>query len=498
MMRFGSVAKAGTGDEMSEPTSSETDIAVLLVSDDQPIVESVGSYLTDRAGFAVSTAGNVEAVRTRLDDESIDCLVVETDTVQGASARFITSVRDTAPNCPIVLLTGSPPSTLDDELLGPATTVVEKDAEHTEWEFLAEKIRGAVRQRASIRNEFEMYERLVESARDGLYRLNANARVVYLNESFAGMLGYDRAELIGTHASKVMLEGELEKGQAVVREVLGSDDTESDLIEMRMETKDGDRIVVAVHFVVLTTDDGSYDGLMGIVRDVTEQKKRQRELERQNERLEEFAGIVSHDLKAPLSVAKGRLDLAFNDCDSEHLEAVRSSHERMESLIDQTLTLARKGQTVGRTKAVGLDSAVEQARKTVPTGGLELHVDGSYVVDADPDRLRTLLENLLRNAIEHGSTGSPSQIQGDAVEHDDENVTVRIGPLDDDEGFFVEDDGPGIPPEQREDVLEAGYTTGTGSGFGLAIIRQISHAHGWDVEVTESDDGGARFEFTTE
>jgi signal transduction histidine kinase len=103
----------------------------------------------------------------------------------------------------------------------------------------------------------------------------------------------------------------------------------------------------------------------------------------------------------------------------------------------------------------------------------------SVEIKADDDRLRQLLENLLRNAIEHGGR----------------DVTVTVGTLDN--GMYIEDTGPGIPEEQREDVFAAGYSSGeNGTGFGLSIVKQIVNAHGWNVTVTESADGGARFEIT--
>ena len=91
------------------------------------------------------------------------------------------------------------------------------------------------------------------------------------------------------------------------------------------------------------------------------------------------------------------------------------------------------------------------------------------------------LENLFRNAIEHGG----------------ESVTVTIGVLDDKRGFYVADDGPGIPEAEREDVFDSGYTTSNdGTGFGLAIVSRICAAHGWDITATESESGGARIEIT--
>jgi signal transduction histidine kinase len=102
-------------------------------------------------------------------------------------------------------------------------------------------------------------------------------------------------------------------------------------------------------------------------------------------------------------------------------------------------------------------------------------------VNANRSRLQRLFENLLSNAVEHvGPT-----------------VTVKIGPLSESKGFYVADDGPGIPEAERERVLEYGYsTTDDGTGLGLGIVSEVAKAHGWDVTVTNSASGGTRFEIT--
>jgi len=206
---------------------------------------------------------------------------------------------------------------------------------------------------------------------------------------------------------------------------------------------------------------------------------RQATLQRQNERLEGFVDVVSHDLRNPLSVAVGELERAREEHDSDHLERVAEQHERMGSLIEDLLTLAREGRPVEEFESVDLASSARACWRHVRTAGVAVEVDTRRTIRADPNRLRQLLENLFRNAVEHGGTG----------------VTVALGDLDG--GFYVEDDGPGIPPDEREAVLEKGYSTSEGgTGFGLAIVREIVDAHDWTVAVTESDAGGARFEIT--
>jgi len=203
------------------------------------------------------------------------------------------------------------------------------------------------------------------------------------------------------------------------------------------------------------------------------------ELTRENERLEQFASVVSHDLRSPLSVASGYLEMAYEDGDEDAYERVVTALDRMDKIIDDVLAVARHGGTV--TDAEPLDAAaLARAAWTVTTVGEATLTAESVTVDGDADRLQRLLENLFRNALEHG----------DATE-------VRIGPVDD--GFYVEDDGSGIPPENRDQVFNHGFTTSKqGTGFGLAIVKAVVEAHGWELSVSESADGGARFEFTPE
>ncbi|MFB6300422.1 MAG: PAS domain S-box protein [Halobacteriales archaeon] len=208
-------------------------------------------------------------------------------------------------------------------------------------------------------------------------------------------------------------------------------------------------------------------------------RARERELTQQNERLEEFASVVSHDLRNPLNVIAGRLELIREDCDSEHLDAIERAYNRMDTLIDDLLTLAREGDTVTDTSPVDLVAIVEECWTTVDTADASLVTDIDRSIAADESRLKQVFENLIRNAIEHGV----------------EDVTITVGELHN--GFYIEDDGPGIPAEKREDVFEAGYsTTETGTGFGLRIVKQVIEAHGWRIHLTEGSDGGARFEIT--
>jgi signal transduction histidine kinase len=223
-------------------------------------------------------------------------------------------------------------------------------------------------------------------------------------------------------------------------------------------------------------EDGEVSHWVGFQQDVTEYKNKQQELERQNDRLEQFASIVSHDLRSPISVAKGRIELANQDGD-ENLDAAQDALDRIETIVEDTLLLAQHGDTVGELGTVELSNIIPECWRTADTAEATFEINEDATIRADADRLRNLLENLFINAVDHGG----------------ESVTVRVGPLGD--GFYVADDGPGIPAADRDEVFTPGYTTATdGTGFGLAIVDEIAGAHGWSVDVTESEHGGARFE----
>jgi signal transduction histidine kinase len=229
----------------------------------------------------------------------------------------------------------------------------------------------------------------------------------------------------------------------------------------------------------LLKDDLDADMLARALRYAIERHQKEEALRRQNEHLDEFASVVSHDLRNPLNVATGRLALAREESSDEHLDAVAQALDRMEHLIEDLLTLAQQGKTVADLESVDLAALGEACWGTIDTGNADLVVEADDAVLADESRLKQLLENLVRNAVDHGG----------------DDVTITLGSLDD--GFFVEDDGAGIPEADHAKIFDTGYSTATdGTGFGLMIVEEIADAHDWSVRVTDGEPGGARFEIT--
>jgi len=228
-------------------------------------------------------------------------------------------------------------------------------------------------------------------------------------------------------------------------------------------------------------------GYVVVLRDVTDRKRRERRLRNQNERLAEFADIVSHDLRNPLSTATGWTELttrrlATDDPDldeiTDGLQRVSTAHSRMDELIEVLLTMAREGQTVDDPEAVSLQSVATEAWSTANTDDLELVVRSDLTIEADPARLKSVFENLFRNANDHAGA-----------------TTVFVATVE--TGFVVEDDGRGIGADDRESLFEFGYSTDEeGTGIGLAVVKRICEAHGWEIQATASTYGGMRFEIS--
>ena len=307
-----------------------------------------------------------------------------------------------------------------------------------------------------------------------------------------------------------------------------------------------------------------------VLRDISELKRREDQLLAQNERLEEFADIVSHDLQGPLMQIRSSAQAATATGDVTRVNRVIPATDRIDELVTDLLKLARTGRQLDMEEPVELDKIAHTAWSHVWSPSGELAVETNRTVVGDPNRIQQLFENVFRNAVEHGTPNGDTQTTPDNVSHRDaersntgatdmerarisdegsaperratdsraiteretsqltsdgpgsggptndpddsqprnssrdsasepgvssSKVKITVGPLPD--GFYIEDDGAGIPPERRHRVFEKGYTSAaSGTGIGLSIVRQIVDAHGWSIRLAEGADGGARFEIT--
>lgn len=331
--------------------------------------------------------------------------------------------------------------------------------------------------------EKDFFETLVENGSDAIVSIDTESRIIFANRSVERVFGYAPTELVGEPLTRLMPDRFRESHHRAIGRYLRTGERNLDWNDIQLPAvhADGHEIQLSITF-----EEHEYDGervFSGIMRDVTERVERKRELERQNERLERFASIVSHDLRDPLQAAKANLAIAEAELgDAEILDETDAKLDRMEQLIDDVLVLAKEGREVGDTREVDVTEVAEDAWATGGRGDASLRIENPPTVESDPERLRTVLENLFRNAVEHAGTA----------------VTVEVGALQAEDGkrigFYVADDGPGFGDADPASLFDHGYTTSeNGTGFGLSIVAEIATAHGWEVRAV--DDDGARFEF---
>ena len=302
---------------------------------------------------------------------------------------------------------------------------------------------------------------------DGVVVLDRNGSVVDVNPAAERLLG-DRDRVLGTGLPEHFPEFD------------GLDELDADgSVLVTVETADR-KAEAHLHVTRSPLDrGGARYGWVVLLRDVTELERQRRELERKNERLDAFASVVSHDLRNPLSVIDGYADLAQDTGDPEHFDVIRDTAARMNDFLEDLLQLSQRGDTVTDLRTVSLAAVVEDATGPIEDSDLSVSVVDDARVTADRDRLRQVLDNLFRNARDHA----------------DGTVSVTVGTLSG--GFYVEDDGPGIPEADRGQVFDVGFTTSQeGTGLGLSIVRDIVAAHGWSIAATAGSTGGARFEVT--
>lgn len=233
-----------------------------------------------------------------------------------------------------------------------------------------------------------------------------------------------------------------------------------------------------------------------VYSDIEDQKRRQAELEyraqqldEEREQAEEFVSILSHDLRNPINIAEGYLHQLQTEANQETVEVIERALNRTKHLIDDTLELKESSDPNLEKSIASIDTVAQSAWELVDTGDSELRITDQFNIECDTERTSRLLENLFRNA----------------VEHNDGPVVIRIGIHHTmtqttrgktETAFFVSDDGCGIPEEKRDTVFELGETESrTGTGLGLAIVNRVADAHGWNLRIIESPDGGAKFIF---
>ncbi len=447
-------------------------IEVLHVDDEPAFGDLVSLYLERiDSSLEVTTYTTVEDARAHLREHAVDCIVsdYEMDDVDGI--EFLREVRTEYPNLPFVLFTGQGSEQVASEAISAGVTdYLQKDGNREVYELLANRIDQAVGHSQSDRYAAVAREQLqsIFAQIDGFYAVDDEWTVTYWNEQMADRTGLQPEDVIGESLWDVHPTVSDSRIEDALRSVSQTGTT----VEVEAYLDDTARwLTVCAHPVG--------DNVFVHSTDVTDNKYRIQELRRRNQRLESVARTLSHDLKTPLNVAEGRIQLAEETGELTHLETVASAHNRMQNLINELLRMARQEDFEKTT--VQLVELLEAAWAFAETGeaDLRIEVDDRTTLRADESQLQRIFENLFENAVEHG---------------DAETITVSEAVAPGDADLSVIDDGSGLP-EISEDLFDSGVTTAEhGTGYGLSIVKQIVYEHDWEIDSTAAATGGVRFD----
>mgnify|MGYP000041242908 CR=1 FL=1 len=448
--------------------AGERDGSVLVTS----VADDLVAELVETLAVSVVRVPPDTDVCEHVDSSQPACLVVGVGST--GAVELVESIRAAQPTLPILCLVDAAASEhVLATLEAGATDVVRLTGERTDGDVLGHRVTRILQDGAQADgragNLDATLETVISQVPVSLYLKDTEGRHLVMSE-----YDIDPARVIGKTDVEVYDQSHATETYADDMRVIETGAVIDNKEEYNPET--GEWTLTSK--VPWRRDDGEIKGLIGVTRFVTEKKEYERALKEQNERLEEFANVVSHDLRNPLNVAIGNLELA-QEGREDALDRVADAHDRMNEIIDDLLTLARAGRSAADPEPVSLHGIARAAWATVDTADATLALGSDVSFDAHPGRVRQLLENLFANAVTHAGP----------------DVTVTIEPLTDDSGFAVQDDGPGIPPDIADTVFDPGVTTQSdGTGFGLAIVADVADAHGWTVTLVE-DTPGTRFEF---
>ncbi|WP_049890892.1 GAF domain-containing protein [Natrinema versiforme] len=325
-----------------------------------------------------------------------------------------------------------------------------------------------------------------------------------VNDTFAAVFGTDPEAIVGAPVDEDTVPPGLETRRATLLESLRAGERRQ--FVSRRETVDGVREFLLTLVPVETGaggaaaagEDGAAqppdhnpEGLI-VYSDVTEANRREREAAAAEARLETIADLVDEDVRTPLNVARGYLELAAETGDQEHFAEVDDAQERLRELVDQLVAIARRDDVLVETEPVAVHDVARRAWVAVDTGDARLvtRAANDRVLEADKARLRELFEHLLQAVVEDagsddfGTGPGANDAGGDAP-------IVTVGATDD--GFYVARHSTDGDAATDDDGLETNPVPGRlaaadGTGFGLGTVERIADAHGWSVGVAEDDD----------
>lgn len=465
-----------------QPTVKE--ITVLAVDDDSSLLDLTKTFLERESdSFDVITDTRADKAVSKLveGEIAVDAIVSDYDMPAMSGIDFLESIREEFPDLPFILFTGKGSEEIaSDAISAGVTDYLQKGTGSSQYSVLSNRLLNVVekyRANQQLERSERKFSKLVENSSDQISIVSEEGRFEYVSPSSEHILGYSQDEMVGDSVFNFVHPDDRQEVMEEFFEAIENPGMNPN-VEFELNHPETDGIIIESRGTNLLEDD-VVSGFVVNSRNITDLKKREEDLKHRNEQLENIKSLLSRDIRNPLNIALGSIELYYESEERTHIEKVEKALNRIETLIEQTNHLADQQIRIEKTDTVSLKDIVWSAWEMVETRNSTLQIGGSKQIEADADSVRQLFENLIKNAVEHGGR----------------EITCSVGTTE--TGFYFEDDGDGIPEEDYELVFESGYTTGDNSmGLGLTIVEQIVAKHGWEIDAVDGSDSGARFDIT--
>jgi PAS domain S-box-containing protein len=356
------------------------------------------------------------------------------------------------------------------------------------------------------------YRMLFDYAPDGIVIVDSKGYYLDVNASICRMLGYTRGEFIGLHASDIVAPAEIPH----IEEALDVIENKSDY-QREWKFRRKDRSVMSVDTIATAMPDGT---LLAVIRDITERKQAQAQiqqlnseleqrvtertaqLEAANKELEAFSYSVSHDLRAPLRAVDGFSQAVLEDYGPqlpegcrEDLQTIRNGAQKMGQLIDDLLTFSRLSRLPLSKSAVDtgklVRSVLGELNYKQKGRQIDVRIADLPTCQADPALLKQVWINLLSNALKYTGKREAAVVEIGCTQEKGRNV------------YFVRDNGTGFDMKYAHKLFGVFQRLHRaedyeGTGVGLAIVQRVVHRHGGKVWAESAVNSGATFYFTLE
>ena len=483
-------------------------IKILLVEDNPADARLLRERLAEvtTAQFELTLVERLSDAVQRLSEESFDVALLDMMLPDSAGLDILLRAQEQAPSVAMIMLTGA----FEDEAL--AVKAVKEGAQdylfkdQVDGTLLVRSIRYAIERKQvqeALKASREYARNIIESSLDMIIAVDNNGIITEFNKAAEETFGYRREEIIGQHVD--ILYADPEKGRTVSKTTIEKGRNVQEILNKR---KNGELFQTLLSASVLLDSHGELVGVMGVSRDITELKKTEEALVKAKERAEVsdrlkniFLSTISHEVRTPLNVILGYIDLLSTELTGKvsnelwsMFATIQESGEQLKRLIDDVLDVSHieADQMALDLKSYLADEIVQNCvtKITIAARKKKLDVVEEYkapqaVVNVDKLRLQQVIGNILQNAMKFTHKGS---------------ITVTTGVEDGQYHVAIKDTGIGIREDFKPYLFtlfrqaEEGYSRRyEGAGLGLAISQRLISAMEGRIEVRSGPEEGSTF-----